>query len=177
MGWDYLLRAARALDIGEAVTPSGRALLEVRYRSLQRQIPLLYLIALVNFIGLHLATGGEIGEVWHPANLLVLFVVSRLGHWLKMRKRVLAPERILAELFKTYVFAAALAGLFCFWAISLLPGVDAAQQNVVILFASLAAIGCAYGLSGFPPAARLPLLLFALPMAARLIVSPRPEHI
>jgi diguanylate cyclase (GGDEF)-like protein len=177
MGRGYLQRAARLLDIGESASPVGRALLDVRYRALQKQIPLLYLIALVNFIGLHLATGGEIGGILHPANILVLFVVLRLGHWVRTRSRSLPPDRILTELFKTYLFAAAFSGLFCFWAIKLLSIGDSGQHNYVVLFASLAAIGCAYGLSSFPSAARLPLILFALPLAAKLVLSARPEHI
>ncbi|HZF95601.1 MAG TPA: EAL domain-containing protein [Allosphingosinicella sp.] len=177
MGKGFLLRAARALDIGESVSPVGRALLDVRYRALQKQIPFLYLIALVNFIGLHLATGGEFGEIVQPVNILIVFVVLRLGHWVRTRARELPPERLVAELFKTYLFAAAFSGLFCFWAIRLLAIGDAGQQNYVVLFASLAAIGCAYGLSSFPSAARLPLILFALPLAATLVVSATPEHI
>jgi diguanylate cyclase (GGDEF)-like protein len=177
MGRGLLTRAARLLDIGESSSPFGRALLEVRYRALQRQIPLLYLIALVNFIGLHLATGGGFNTILNPANLLILFVVLRLGHWVRTRTRTLPPERILAELFKTYLFAAAFSGLFCYWAIKLLVIADLGTQNYVVLFASLAAVGCAYGLSSFPSAARLPLILFALPLAATLVVSARPEHI
>ena len=166
------------LDIGEANTGFGRSLLDVRYRALQRQIPLLYLIALANFIGLHLVVdAGGIDRLTHPVNLVVLFVVLRLGHWVRTRSRTLPPERIVSELFKTYLFAAAFSGLFCYWAIRLFAAGDAAQQNYIVLFASLAAIGCAYGLSSFPSAARLPLILFALPLATTLVLSARPEHI
>ena len=168
---------ARIVDIGETQTPFGRALLEVRYRALQRQIPLLYIIALANFLGLHFATGGAFNEASHPANLLILFVVVRLIHWTRTRSRTLSPERIFAELAKTYVFAALFSSLFCYWAIRLFAIGDSAQQSDVILFASLAAVGCAYGLSSFPSAARLPLLLFALPLAATLVLSRQPAHI
>lgn len=177
MGRGLLLRAARVLDIGEAETEFGRTLLRVRYSALQRQIPLLYLIALANFVGLRLVVdAGEFNRLAHPVNLVVVFVLLRLGHWVRTRARTLAPERVLVELFKTYLFAAAFSGLFCYWAIRLFS-LGEAQQNYVVLFASLAAIGCAYGLSSFPSAARLPLVLFALPLAATLMLSARPEHI
>ena len=102
MGRDILTRAARALDIGETKSGFGRSLLEVRYRALQRQIPLLYLIALANFIGLYVVVdAGDLGRLTHPINLVVVFVVLRLGHWVRTRSRTLPPERILAELFKT----------------------------------------------------------------------------
>jgi diguanylate cyclase (GGDEF)-like protein len=178
MGRDFLLRAARALDIGESQSGFGRSLLEVRYRALQRQIPLLYLIALANFIGLHLVVdAGGINRLTHPVNLVIAFVVLRLGHWVRTRGRTLPPERIVTELFKTYAFAAAFSGLFCYWAIRLFAVGDPGQQNYIILFASLAAIGCAYGLSSFPSAARLPLVLFALPLATTLVLSSRPGHV
>jgi len=178
MGRGFMQRAARRLDIGESSSGFGRALLDVRYRALQRQIPLLYLIALVNFVGLHIVVdAGAFERLTHPLNLLIVFIVLRLGHWVRTRNRTLPPERILTELFKTYLFAAAFSGLFCFWAIKLFSLGGAAQQNYIVLFASLAAIGCAYGLSSFPSAARLPLILFALPLAATLVLSARTEHI
>jgi diguanylate cyclase (GGDEF)-like protein len=177
MGRAFLVRAARALDIGEAETHVGRALLEVRYHALQRQIPLLYLIAVANFVGLLLVVGDEYRQLAHPVNLPMLFVVFRLVHWVRHRKRELPPDRILTELFKTWLFAAAFSALFCGFAIWLFAVGGTAQQNYVVLFASLAAVGCAYGLSSFPSAARLPLMLFALPLAATLILSARAEHI
>jgi diguanylate cyclase (GGDEF)-like protein len=178
MGRGFMQRAACALDIGEASSGFGRALLDVRYRALQRQIPLLYLIALVNFAGLQIVVETDASmRLMHPLNLLVVFIVVRLAHWLKTRHRTLPPERILTELFKTYLFAAAFSGLFCFWAMTLYWDGAGAQQNYVVLFASLAAIGSAYGLSGFPSAARLPLLLFALPLAGTLALSGRTGHI
>jgi diguanylate cyclase (GGDEF)-like protein len=169
MGRVPVQRFWRLLDIGEESTAFGRALLVERYRALQRQIPLLYLIALANFLGLHLSASGQIDQVWHPANLLSLIVLVRLVHWVRTRRRTLAPEAILAELRKTWVIAAVFSGLFSYWAIQLFITGTAAQQNHVVLFASLASIGCAYGLSSFPSAARLPLMLFALPLALTLV--------
>jgi len=177
MGRDILLRVQRWLDIGETTSAFGRALLEVRYRTLQRQIPIIYAVALANILGLHLATGGEFNTLLHPANLLILFVIARLVHWTRARRRRLEPEAILGELRKTFLIAGLFSACFCYWAIDLLNTVGPMVQNIVILFASLAAIGCAYGLSSFPSAARLPLLLFALPMALRLVASGDAAHI
>ncbi|HEX8526942.1 putative bifunctional diguanylate cyclase/phosphodiesterase [Allosphingosinicella sp.] len=176
MGRDLVLRAGRLLDIGESSTPFGRALLDLRYRALQRQIPLLYSIALANFLGLHLTAGGQFGQLLHPANFLILIVVARLGHWLATRNRILPPDAILAELVKTWLIAALFSSLFSFWAIQLFLIGDLAQQNHVVLFASLAALGCAYGLSSFPSAGRLPLLLFALPLAGTLVLFGETAH-
>ncbi|MDP8994316.1 MAG: EAL domain-containing protein [Pseudomonadota bacterium] len=177
MGRELMLRVRRLLDIGEADTAFGRALLHVRYGALQRQIPLLYVIALANFIGLHLATGGAFNQLWHPVNLLIVIVVLRLAHWLRTRSQSLPPEQILKELHKTWLFAALISLSFSAWAIRLFAVAPAGDQEHVILFASLAAIGCAYGLSSFPSAARLPLILFALPLAATLILTGAAAHV
>jgi len=166
----------RLLDVGEAKTAFGRALLRERYRALQRQIPLLYAIVLVNFLGLHFASGEPTVALFQPITLLVLFILVRLVHWVRMRSRTLAPERILVELRRTLILAALLSTAFGYSAIHLYDQLPGDEQDLVILFASMAAVGCAYGLTSFPAAARLPLLLFALPFAARLVASGNAAH-
>src|SRR5437763_17050473 len=99
------LRIARLLDVGEARTAFGRALLRERYRALQRQIPLLYAIVLVNFLGLHFASGEPTIALFQPITLLIVFILARLVHWVRMRGRTLAPERILVELRRTLILA------------------------------------------------------------------------
>ena len=167
---------ARLFDAGEAKTAFGRALLHERYRALQRQIPLLYAIALVNFLGLHFASGEPTIALLQPVTLLAVFIVVRLVYWMRLRGRTLAPERILIELKRTLFLAGLLSIAFAWAAISLYGQLDGGGQHLVILFASLAAVGCAYGLTSFPAAARLPLLLFALPFAARLVASGNVAH-
>src|ERR1044072_3206914 len=96
---------ARLLEAGEAKTAFGRALLRERYRAPQRQIPLLYAIALVNFLRLHFARGAPPAALTQPPTLLALFVLVRLIYWLGRRGRALAPERILVELRRTLFLA------------------------------------------------------------------------
>ena len=99
------LLVSRLLDIGEATSASGRALLQERYRALQRQVPLLYTIAIVNFAGLVFASGAQAFSLFHPANLLIVLVGVRLGHWIRTRNLAPTPERILRELRRTLVLA------------------------------------------------------------------------
>lgn len=165
------------LDTGEADTEFGRALLQVRYKALQRQIPLLYLIALANSLGYHLGTGLRVETLTHPINLLLLLVAVRLVYWVRTRNRELAPEAILRELRKTLLLSALFSISGGFWAIHLLITGVPQQEDLLILFTSLAAIGVSYGLSSFPTAARMPLLLFALPFAIVLAFSPNRAHI
>jgi diguanylate cyclase (GGDEF)-like protein len=167
----------RLVDVGEAETPAGRALVEERYRALLRQIPLLYIVALANFLGLHLATGGNFETLWSPANFLVMLVIVRLCHWLRARTRALPPERIVRELRKTWCYALVVSVGFALWALSLIDGGNPDYDGHVTLFGVLAAVGCAYGLSSFPAAARLPLLLLGLPIAIRLVFSASAAHV
>ena len=172
-----IVRFLRELvDVGDPDTSFGSYLLEVRYRALQRQIPSLYLIALTSVAGWHMATGITAESLTHPANLLLLLVVVRLAHWVRTRNRRLEPRRIVRELRTTFVLAAILSLLAGFWTINLLTAGPSQVQDLVILFASLAALGCAYGLSSFAGAGRLPLILFALPFSAVLAMSPNPAH-
>jgi len=167
----------RLFDIGEARTAFGRALLQERYRALQRQVPLLYAIALANFLGLLVAAGTHNFTLFHPANLLIVLVILRLVHWLRTRHATPPPRRILVELRRTLVLAFLLSVGFGYAAILLLSQTAGHAQDLVMLFAALAAIGCAYGLTSFPAAARMPLLLFALPLSVRLAFSPDPAHV
>ena len=162
----------RVLDAGEARTVFGRALLRERYRWLQQQVPLLYLIAIVNFAGLALAGNGSLTDFSNPGLALILLAVVRLVHWLRTRGRVLTPRQILAKLKVTIGLAAGLSLGFTGCAISVYTTGDGYQRDLVVLFATLAALGCAYALSGFPAAARMPLLLFALPFSVWLMFAP-----
>src|SRR4051812_6111854 len=105
-----------------------------------------------------------------------MFILVRLIYWVRLRGRVFAPERILIELKRTLFLAGLLSVAFAWSAISLYGQLPGSERHLVILFASMAAVGCAYGLTSFPAAARLPLLLFALPFAARLVASGNAAH-
>lgn len=170
MGWRSKLLPALT-QVSESQDPADLALTNERYRALQRQIPLLYTVALANFIGLHLATGGEIGTFYSPVTLLAGFVVVRLVHWMNVRGRTLTPVQTVRELRRTWFYALLVSGGFCAWALSLLAAGEAQHVAHVVLFGSLAAVGCAYGLSSFPAAARLPLLFLGLPIGVWLILT------
>ncbi|MFL6843572.1 MAG: putative bifunctional diguanylate cyclase/phosphodiesterase [Allosphingosinicella sp.] len=66
---------------------------------------------------------------------------------------------------------------FCLWSFRLMATHDPSEHDFIILFASLAAIGCAYGVSRFPAAARTPLLMLGVPLAVRLSISSDVAHV
>jgi diguanylate cyclase (GGDEF)-like protein len=176
MGWG-MRRLVRLIDAGEVESVGGRILLEERFRALQRQIPLLYLVIFANMIGLYLASGGRFDTALDFPALVGALIVFRLGHWLRVRHRTLTPERILRELRRMWLYAVIFSLAFCGWSFHLLNTRGAEQHDFVILFASLAAIGCAYGVSRYPTAARTPLVLLGLPLAGRLVFTSDAAHI
>ena len=127
-------------------------------------------------MGLHLGKGLSQETLTHPSGVMVILVLVRLAHWLRTRGRELSAERIVSELRATLLLAAVLSWAAGFWAITLMSSEAPEQQDLVILFASLGAVGAAFGLSSFPMAGRLPLILFALPFSAALGLSPKPAH-
>lgn len=116
---------------GDATTNEGRAMLRTRYNALKRQIPFIYAISLVNFVGFHFATSREWQASLWPGCLLIAFMLARLPYWLKREPRELAPEAILARM-RPMPFIAATLGRVdkrdsqilllliqdCFWRIS-----------------------------------------------------------
>jgi diguanylate cyclase (GGDEF)-like protein len=170
-------RVVRLIDAGEVETVGGRILLEERFRALQRQVPLLYIVIFSNMIGLYLASGGRFDSLLDFPLLVGALIFIRVAHWLKVRNRVLSPERILHELRKMLVFSFVFSAAFCAWSFRLMAIRPATDHDFIILFASLAAIGCAYGVSRYPAAARTPLLLLGMPLAGLLIFTSDAAHV
>ncbi|HEX8222617.1 MAG TPA: EAL domain-containing protein [Allosphingosinicella sp.] len=170
-------RLVRLIDAGEVESVGGRILLEERFRALQRQVPLLYIVIFSNMVGLYLASGGRFESLLDFPLLVGGLIVMRVVHWLRVRNRVLSPDRILHELRKMLVFSIVFSVAFCVWSFSLMATRPATDHDFIILFASLAAIGCAYGVSRYPAAARTPLLMLGLPLSARLAFTSDAAHV
>lgn len=156
---------------GDATTDEGRAMLRTRYNALKRQIPFIYAISLVNFVGFHFATSRDWQASLWPGGLLIAFMLARLLYWLKREPRELAPEAILARMRPMPFIAASLSAAFGIWALIIFEKGHPADLDYAILFGSLTALGCAYGLASFPNVARMPLIFLALPLAARLVFT------
>lgn len=146
-------------------------MLRERYASLQRQIPLLYLLISVNYLGLNITMTGRLIPPFDVASVVFGLVVVRLIYWHRHRNRILSTDRIYAELRTTLALTAIISLSFCVGALFLFGHVDSGRQHLVIFFATLSWIGAGYGLSSFPSAARLPLFLMGMPLALRLLVS------
>lgn len=162
------------LHMEQTHTPFGRALLQERYAALQRQVPLIYLLICADFVGLsQVAPEGQRGKVILGL-LLLAVVVIRLVHWLRTRTRMLSPEAVCKELQRTLLLSGALSVGFCGWAMYLFETGTDSSRHLILVFVSFTCIGCSYGLSSFPSAARLPLLLMAAPFSIRLMAVYEP---
>jgi diguanylate cyclase (GGDEF)-like protein len=143
------------------------------FRNLRRQIPLLYAAALVNLIGLHVATSGQELTLFSPVTLLTGLLLWRMVVWVFFRRDSDDYEVVASELVKMVAFTMLLCLGFSIWAQLLISAHPDAMMSI-FLFNILAALGAAYGLSSFPRAAMLPVAILGLPMAGRLMFLDSP---
>jgi len=166
---------SRHLSVGEVATATGRALVEERYSALRRQIPIIYLIAVVNLSGVELATAGKIEIGINVPTILAICAAIRIVQWWRV-PHPLPPEAKLRRLRQTGWLAVAICLIVGWWCLQLsLANPDSVMA--VMLFGSLTALGVSYGLSPLPFAARLPLLVLALPLAIVGFLSSDPQSV
>lgn len=153
------------------------ALLEERFFALTRQLPWLYGILFANLAGLHVALRHESIFSNVPAIVLLAIIVVRGVRWLRLRSQHVEHAVMQREMRKAFL----LTSLFCVgcaaWTINLYSTMFNHSRVDVTMFASLAAIGFAYGMGAYPASARVPLLLLSIPLAVMLSSGPEPSHI
>jgi diguanylate cyclase (GGDEF)-like protein len=158
----------RCLGLAEA-SQRARALAEERFRALGRQLPWLYAILLVNLFGVNVSYVGQGQGLLNTGNVLAILLIARMVYWLRVRRELPSKGAIKAELRRTFFVCALFCVAYSWWSLSWYRGSAGDSRVPIVLFTSLAAIGCSFGLSAFPAAARLPLLLLAVPFAVQLI--------
>jgi diguanylate cyclase (GGDEF)-like protein len=163
----------RALD-ADPHSPSGRALIEERYCSLRRQVPIVYLLAFVNFSGMELATSGELSVGLNLPTFIAVCGLARVLTWFLPGKPV-THELMVRRMMQTVVFAAAVCLTVCWRCIELLSDTDSTSHMAVMLFGGLTAIGVSYGLTALPAAGRIPLMLIIFPLAAMTLLTKDPQ--
>ena len=169
----------RLFYIGSAQTPAGRALLVEQFRILTSQIPVLYGVLIVESISISYVLPASL-PVWFrfgvPGALLLISVI-RMFYWIKLRKVVPTAEEALKHLIKTRILASTLNAVFAVWTLVLFDSVDAEARAPLALLVFLGSVGSAYCLGSFPSAARLTLLISALPISLRLLFSGEALHV
>ncbi|MBR1228524.1 MULTISPECIES: bifunctional diguanylate cyclase/phosphodiesterase [unclassified Bradyrhizobium] len=165
--------------IGSAATPAGGALLIEQFRILTSQIPVLYGVLIVESVSVSYVLPASL-PLWFrfgvPGALLLISVI-RMIYWIKLRKVVPTAEQALKHLFKTRILASALNAVFAVWTLVLFDSVEADSRAPLALLVFLGSVGSAYCLGSFPSAARLTLLISAVPISLRLLISGEALHV
>jgi len=160
----------------ELTDASARAVVEERYWSLRRQVPVVYLLGFVNLAALELAATGRLTVGLNLPTFVGACTVVRIWHWFGVgRGADITHELMVKRMRQTVWFATAVCLAVCARCLYLLQVGDAASHMAVMLFGGLTAIGVAYGLTALPAAGRIPLLLIIGPISAAALFSPEPH--
>jgi diguanylate cyclase (GGDEF)-like protein len=164
-------RLLQYLDL-DLTTPSGRALIEERYWSLRGQVPIVYLLGLVNLSAMEIAAGRPLGFGLNLPTFILTCGLIRLGQWFgRGSGKNATHEAMVRQMGLTVFFAGLVCFAVCARCLYLLQTGDVASQMAVILFGGLTAIGVAYGLTALPAAGRIPLLLIIGPISVVAALS------
>ena len=155
---------------------SEDAVIEERYLSLKRQVPIIYAVAVANLCGLWLATEGDLDIGLNFPTFLIMFAGIRMVQWLMAPTKV-SHATMQGRLRQSTFFALILCVGVSAWCLQLIIAADASTRMAIILFGGFTAIGTAYGLSVLPIAARIPIYVLALPLAGTVLISREPQLI
>jgi len=150
--------------------PTTRALIEERYWSLRRQVPIVYLLGFVNLSAMELATTGSLTVGINLPTFIATCGLIRMFQWFWPKKQV-THRKMVIQMKQTVWFAIAVCLAVCARCIHLLEVGDDASKMAVLLFGGLTAIGVAYGLTAYPTASRVPLILIIVPISIMALVS------
>lgn len=160
----------------DLTTGSGRALIEERYRSVRRQVPIIYLLGLVNLSAMELAATGHLSVGLNLPTFIGVCGIIRLWQWFGGAGSAAPGHKLMVErLRQTVWFAAIVCLAVCARSLYLFHVGDAASHMAILLFGGLTAIGVAYGLTALPAAGRIPLLLIIGPISAEALLSREPR--
>ena len=155
-------------------TTSASAVVEERYWSLRRHVPIVYLLGLVNLSAMEIATSGRVTFGPNLPTFIAACGLLRLVHWFGEGRTV--PHAIMIKRMRQTVwFAAIVCAAVCARCLYLLHVGDAASHMAVMLFGGLTAIGVAYGLTALPSAGRIPLVLIIVPISIAALLSREPH--
>ncbi|NWA29203.1 EAL domain-containing protein [Pseudomonas gingeri] len=130
-------------------------LLRAQYVALSRQLPLMYLVLLLNMWALavtHLATAPFWLSFVIPL-IMTLACVLRARMWLRCSGRLPADAQILASLRRTNHLVPIVAGAFTAWSLALYPYGDAYSQSQIAFFMGITVIVCIFCMMHLRPAA------------------------
>ena len=157
----------------ETSPPVSRALLVETARSLRKQLPVLYAILAVNSIGIAYVLPPAMPRVlkFGPPGFLLFIVCIHLISWLRLNARAPTVEEALRHCSRARVLIMVLNAGALAWIVAAFDDMDISLRTPVSLLVSMGAVASAYCLRGFPSAARLTVLVTALPVVLQLVFS------
>lgn len=138
------------------------------FDNVRAQIPALYLACIVNLIGISIAIPGTAIKLALPLSIVSALFLWRAIHWQQSRTLTYNYEVARTELTNVAWVTLFLCIGFSVWAQVLMTRHPEHAVEIAI-FNLLSALSVAYGLSSFPRAAILPLVLVSLPLALRML--------
>lgn len=154
-------------------TERDHALMTERVRAFIPRMPWLYAILIVNLSGLLISLRGPFTDLIAGGVFLLCVLSLRLIHWMRMPGRTLSRTQTIRELRHICLIGAIVCTAYCAWTFVIYLQSDVQDRDHIVLFGSLAALGCSFALSPLPSAAKIPLFFLALPLAALLLLSGR----
>jgi diguanylate cyclase (GGDEF)-like protein len=140
------------------------------------RMPWIYAILLVNLGGLLVSLSWRVPYLLGAGIAMFVVLGTRLMHWFRMPQRALSYERALRELRRLFAIGILISACYCIWILSIYRQSSGDARNHVVLFGSLAAMGCSYALSPLASAAKVPLYALSLPLALVMIASGETVH-
>ena len=157
-----------------AASEFDEALLRERLIAIKRQMPWMHGMLLASLAGLVIAIPPETPLSMLSTALLFAILLVRAPHMLRIRTEDVSAQRARCELRRTFLVANLYFAVSLTWQLSLYFVLPSSDGSDVAMFAGIAALGASGALSSFSPAARIPLLIGALPFAGLLTIGNRP---
>ncbi|MFS0851616.1 putative bifunctional diguanylate cyclase/phosphodiesterase [Novosphingobium panipatense] len=156
------------------IARSSDAILLAQFENLRTQIPLMYVLMVINVGFLGLATYGDVPDTHSVggASALCLLIVIRAVIWRSRSKFVNDIAKIKRYLYGTLAASVLLSAAFGGWGYLLFSEADPARSTAIALFVFVGAISCCYCLQALPFAGWCVLIFGASPVTLRLLLSP-----
>ncbi len=152
---------------------AGQAILQEQFRTLTKQIPVMYALLLMNSFFLCLVAY-EFAPITYSVGMpavLSVAVVARSVLWFLRRNRTPGPDQIRRHLRGTLIAGSLFALLFGAWGQLLFSNADLLARACIALFIFINCITICYCVQSLPWAGQAVLLLGGLPMAFRLLAT------
>lgn len=146
-------------------------LILAQFRELQRQVPLLYALLMVNAIAVaytHYGFAPNYLTVWLLCPLVLISSVRMIA-WLRRSPVEVDYKSALRQLRQTVLFSAILAAGFIAWSLALDAYGGDMERGHVALFIAITVIGCIFCLINLPQAALLVMAVVTVPYIAYYI--------